>query len=168
MGGVVDAIRTSVTGGRQGGTACPAPSPGSCSPAFCRRRSSRRRRPPQAARPGPQSSASRSVGTFDTNTGAGTWRLVPLTKGPLKADSGTISGSGKIVGRSLRNGQRVTLIEGGDTLLGKRGSFGISQNVTSTEVAPGISADIGTWRFHAGIGAYERVSGGGRFAAVAL
>ena len=108
------------------------------------------------------------VGAFDTNNGGGTWRLIPLTPGPLKADSGTVSGSGEVVGRPLRNGQRVTLDHGRRQPDRKAQVLGISQSVVSTQVAPGLSADIGTWKFHGGIGAYEHVTGGGRFAAVGL
>ena len=108
------------------------------------------------------------VGTFNTNTGSGNWRLIPLSAGPLKPDSGTLSGSGNIVRRLVRNGQRVDLIVGGDSLTGRHGAFGISQRVESTDVGRRYSADIGTWTFTSGVGVYARVSGGCRCAAVGL
>jgi hypothetical protein len=108
------------------------------------------------------------VGTFSTLTGTGTWRLVPLTPGPLEADSGTLTGSGSTGPTTFRNGQRVVVITGGDTMTGKRGAFAVTQSVESTNVGRRYSADIGTWSLRGGTGAYEGLTGKGRFAAVGL
>ena len=108
------------------------------------------------------------TGIFDTETGRGTWKLIPLTAGPLKQDSGTLTGSGTIGPKLLRNGQRITVIVGGDTLTSKRGGFGVSQRIESTDVGNRYSADIGTWEIRGGVGAYEGVTGKGRAAAVGL
>ena len=108
------------------------------------------------------------VGTFSTLTGSGTWRLIPLTPGPLERDSGSLTGSGSAGRTILRNGQRVTIITGGDTLTGKRGLLAVSQRVESTDVGRRYSADVGTWRLKGQLGAYKGVTGTGRFAAVGL
>ena len=55
-------------------------------------------------------------------TNKGTWTLTPLSPGPLKKDSGTIVGAGKLLPPVIRNGQKVTVIIGKDVHTGKRGS----------------------------------------------
>lgn len=108
------------------------------------------------------------VGAFSTLKGTGTWRLVPLTPGPLGPDSGTLTGSGSIGPKAIRNGQRVVVITGGDTLTGKHGAFAVTQQVESTAVGRRYTADVGSWSLRGGTGVYERVTGKGRFAAVGL
>jgi hypothetical protein len=106
--------------------------------------------------------------TFNVQTGAGTWKLIPLSPGPLEADSGKQNGDGAAGASVLRNGQRVTPISGSDRMTGKQGTLVISQNLVSTNVGKRYSADIGTWKFVSGTGAYKALSGGGRFAGVGL
>lgn len=106
--------------------------------------------------------------TFDPATGAGSWKLIPLSPGPLKADSGTQKGYGTASAEALRNGQRVIPIVGSDNMSGKRGTLVISQRLVSTAVGSRYTADIGTWKFVSGTGAYQSMTGGGRFAGVGL
>ena len=86
--------------------------------------------------------------------------------GPLKKDSGTLVGAGKLLPPVIRNGQKVTVIIGKDVHTGKRGNFVLTQRVTSVLAARGDTADTGTWKFQMGTGAYKGVTGGGGFAAV--
>ena len=105
---------------------------------------------------------------FNPSTETATWRLVPLTAGPLKSDSGSSTGGGSIGDVLLSNGQRVTPINGSDMMTGKHGTLLVSQKLVSTNVGNQYSADIGTWKFVRGTGAYKNVTGGGRFAGVGL
>lgn len=105
---------------------------------------------------------------FDPTTESGSWKLVPLSPGPLKADSGGQKGGGKVGAQTLRNGQRVLPIVGSDKMTGKRGTLVISQSLVSTGVGRRYTADIGTWKVVSGTGAYEGMTGGGRFAGVGL
>ena len=98
-------------------------------------------------------------------TNKGTWTLVPLSAGPLKKDSGTLVGGGNVLPPVIRDGQKVTVIIGKDVLTGKRGSFVMTQRVTSVLAGRGETADTGTWKFQPGTGAYKGVKGGGGFAA---
>jgi hypothetical protein len=107
-------------------------------------------------------------GTFDTETGKSTWKLIPLTAGPLIADSGTGQGSGDVKKPHLRNGQSVIPITGDDLLNGKRGSIVLEERVESRSVGRGYSADVGTWTFTGQLGAYAGYRGGGGFAGVGL
>ena len=105
---------------------------------------------------------------FNPETETASWQLIPLSRGPLKRDSGSSTGTGTIGALSRLNGQRVTPIAGSDTMTGKLGTFVVSQKIVSTDVGDRYSADIGTWKFVRGTGAYKSVTGGGRFAGVGL
>ena len=108
------------------------------------------------------------LATFNVQTGFASWELIPLTRGPLKRDSGTSNGGGSFGRTTLIKGQRVTPIVGSDRNTGKRGTFDTHQTLVSTDVGSRYSADIGTWKLMKGTGAYKGVTGGGRFAAVGL
>ena len=105
---------------------------------------------------------------FNTQTGEGSWQLVPLTRGPLKRDSGTSTGGGSIGRRVFLQGQRVTPISGSDVMTGGRGKLVLTQKLVSAEVGSRYTADIGSWRVASGTGAYEGITGGRRFAGVGL
>jgi hypothetical protein len=107
---------------------------------------------------------------FNTVTGKGTWRVIPLTPGPITRQSGTLTVSGGFAGTAMRNGGRVTLIIGRQTLTGKNGTITLSQKVDTTDVwvGSGYSADVGTWKLTGSTGAYAGLEGGGRFAGVGL
>lgn len=108
------------------------------------------------------------LGIFNTLTGTGAWELIPRTPGPLKRDSGTLSGDGAIALTSILDGQRVNAITGSDRMTGKRGTLVLSQKLVSTDVGSRYSADVGTWKLVSGTGTYKSLTGGGRFAAVGL
>ena len=105
---------------------------------------------------------------FNPGTETASWQLIPLSPGRLKRDEGSSTGGGTIGAPSLRNGQRVTPISGSDMMTGKRGTLVISQTLVSAQVGNRYTADVGTWKFVSGTGAYKGLTGGGRFAGVGL
>lgn len=108
-------------------------------------------------------------GIFNLGTEKGTFKLIPLTPGPLKRDSGTFKGFGSFDPNVLvRNGQSVTLITGRDDLTGKNGTFSVSQRVELISAGGVYGANVGTWTFDRGTGVYEGLTGGGGFAGVLL
>jgi hypothetical protein len=111
-------------------------------------------------------------GVFDVGTGTGTWKLIPLTPGPLGKDSGTFRAvsSGLPIDPTVlvKNGQTIELVSGGDQMTGKRGTLSISQRLQLFPAGGSYKALTGTWVLNGGTGVYERLSGGGGFAAVLL
>lgn len=104
---------------------------------------------------------------FVLATGKGTFTLTPLTRGPLKKDSGTIVGTGVPQKPKVNAlGQKVIVITGSDSHTGKNGTFRLVQRVEGVDAARGWLCDTGTWRFTKGTGAYEGVTGRGAFTAV--
>jgi hypothetical protein len=104
---------------------------------------------------------------FVLATGKGTWSLTPLSRGPLKKDSGTLVGTG-VPEKPFINalGQKVTVINGSDSHTGAKGTFKLVQHVEGVQAARGWLADIGTWTFKNGTGVYKGVTGRGGFTAV--
>jgi hypothetical protein len=99
---------------------------------------------------------------------AGTFVLIPLTPGLLKADSGTWMFTGATqLPTVIRNGQQVTRYRGGDAFTGKHGSFRLP--VMSFVVNAGGGYQVGTqiWSFRNGTGVYAGMRGGGAGAFVA-
>jgi hypothetical protein len=111
-------------------------------------------------------------GIFDTGAGKGTFRLVPLTPGPIKPDAGTFTGGGEISPAVVRNGQEVTVITGVDRHTGKHGSFTVTQRLTMVTVGGPLAGGAryrivtGTWSFGGGTGDYEGVVGQGAYSAI--
>lgn len=105
------------------------------------------------------------LGKLGTGSGP-TFQLIPLTKGPLKRDSGTFLANGQINGPVISNGQRVKTILGYDDLTGYQGTFKMSQSVESVAIGGGYTVDTGTWSLQGLTGAYAGLTGEGRFAAV--
>ena len=99
-------------------------------------------------------------------THGGTFRLIPLTPGPVKADSGTFTYTAQPLPTAIRNGQRVARYTGTDTLTGKRGTLYISNTTASTDAGGGYSVGTGTWSVGGATGAYVGLNGRGRAAAV--
>lgn len=95
-------------------------------------------------------------------SGRGTFRLIPLTPGPLKADSGTFTWSGGQSGSpAIRNGQRVITYKGVDVLQGKNGTLRIPNVTFVVDAGGGYGAGKQTWSIAAGTGAYAHLTGGG-------
>jgi hypothetical protein len=128
------------------------------------------------------SSGSASVGTVSATTAkqkikieqksspgskVSTFRLIPLTAGPLAADSGTFTSSAKLQRTVVRNGKKVWFYSGFDNLKGKHGTMRISGLSAVTTARGGYYVGVGTWKIRTGTGAYAGVSGGGSAKAVA-
>jgi hypothetical protein len=104
---------------------------------------------------------------FVLATGKGTFTLTPLSRGPLKKDSGTLIGSGTPKKPFINDlGQKVTPLTGADSHTGRNGTFQLAQRIEGVQAARGWLCDTGTWTFRKGTGAYEGVTGRGAFTAV--
>lgn len=110
-------------------------------------------------------------GTF--NLAGGKFKLIPLTPGPLKQDSGRFqtahSGIADNEVSFIRNGQKVSRSSGGvtDRMTGKNGTFSIASGSFEHVLAGGGDGILtGRWTFGSGTRAYEGLGGGGAFVAV--
>ena len=98
----------------------------------------------------------------------GTFKLIPLTPGPLKADAGTWMFLGDTqLPTVIRNGQQVTRYRGSDGFKGKYGTFRLSVVSFVVDAGGGFQAGTQTWSFRSGTGAYSGLGGGGAGAFVA-
>jgi hypothetical protein len=94
-----------------------------------------------------------------------TFVLEPVSPGPLKKDSGTISSDWlTIAGRDvMRDGQRVTIYDGGvATLTGKRGTLTIRDRNEWVNVGNNDQIAFTTWKVVRGTGQYAGIVGKGR------
>lgn len=108
-------------------------------------------------------------GKFDINAESGTFKIILLTAGALKADSGKFTGTGNIGSPVVRkNGQEVTTITGTDAYAGAKGTLNVAQRLDSVAAGRGYGVVTGTWVVASGTGAYEGYTGGGTFSAVEL
>jgi hypothetical protein len=94
-------------------------------------------------------------------SGLGEFVLTPLQAGALKRDSGTESSvwSERVV---MRQGQRVSITDGVETLKGKRGSLTIRFRIEWVDGGNGYHPGTGTWKVTRGAGEYAEITGGGR------
>jgi hypothetical protein len=88
--------------------------------------------------------------------------LTPLQAGPLKRDSGTMSGAVPAERVVMRGGQRVSVYEGVVTLKGKRGTLVTRYRSEYVDGGNGYHPGTGTWNVVRGTGQYARITGGGR------
>lgn len=100
--------------------------------------------------------------------GTGTFKLSPLTPGPLEADEGTVAYGGFGGGTTLRNGMKVWSEVAGRNLEGRQGTFGLRVRLDEDEMQNGVKLQVGTWKIVDGTGAYSGVSGGGRYVSVRM
>ena len=101
-------------------------------------------------------------------SGAGTFELIPLTPGPLKPDSGKVTGTGEHNAVVIRDGQRLTTLAGTDELKGKRGSLALSETIEIAEIGDGYRVTSGSWSFniYTAKGQYKGFEGGGRVSGI--
>ena len=92
----------------------------------------------------------------------GTFKLVPLTPGPIKADSGSAVFAVKRRGTVTVSGQRVATYVVKQTLTGKRGVIEVRAVTKSTDAGGGYLAGSGPWSISSGTKAYAGLRGGGR------
>jgi hypothetical protein len=91
----------------------------------------------------------------------GTFRLLPLAPGPLKADSGTFTFTAKEEPAEEVDGQRVTTYTTIDVLKGKRGTLTVRSETKSTNSGAGYLVGSGPWTVTRGTKAYAKARGGG-------
>ncbi len=93
--------------------------------------------------------------------GSSMFELTPLHAGVLKRDSGTEKSS--FTGRvAMRNGQRVVLTDGVETLQGDRGTLEVRFRIEWVGAGNGYRVGTGTWKVVRGTGRYAEITGGGR------
>jgi hypothetical protein len=93
---------------------------------------------------------------------SGTFTLIPLTSGPVKADSGTFTFSATHQATAIRGGQSVTTYQGADRLKGKHGTLRVPNVTKATDAGGGYNAGTATWSLETGTGSYAGLHGGGR------
>jgi hypothetical protein len=89
------------------------------------------------------------------------FELTPLQAGALERDSGTEKSSftGHI---AVRNGQRVVLTDGVETLQGERGTLELRFRIEWVGAGNDYRVGTGTWKVVRGTGRYADITGGGR------
>jgi hypothetical protein len=103
---------------------------------------------------------------FVLATGKGTFRIIPLSPGPLKKDTGTLVGGGEVSAPFIKkNGQKVNIVKGFSNYSGRNGTLRVTQRVETHNAGFGNGADTGTWSVKTGTGLYAGLRGGGGFAA---
>ena len=93
---------------------------------------------------------------------AGTFKLIPLAPGPIKADSGKVFYTLKPGAIVTTLGQRVTTYTVTQTLSGKRGVIELKGTTKSADAGGGYLAGSGTWSVTDGTRAYAGLRGAGR------
>lgn len=101
-----------------------------------------------------------------SGNGTQTFALVPLTPGPLVADSGQVTFSGGFLSKGFQQGQFFRRYGGVETFNGKRGVLRVPNSITTTDAGHGFQAGVGTWSITDGTGVYAGLRGGGRQSAV--
>jgi hypothetical protein len=97
----------------------------------------------------------------------GTFKLIPLSKGPVKADSGTFTFPAAVSTVTIKDGQTVTTYNGTDTLDGRNGTLTIPNIQRFTDVGSSYQTGAGAWSISDGTGSYRRLHGGGGGSTVA-
>jgi hypothetical protein len=88
--------------------------------------------------------------------------LTPLQSGPLKRDSGTMTGAIPAERVVMRAGQRVSIYEGVVTHKGKRGTLVTRYRSEYVDGGNGYHVGTGTWKVVRGTGQYAGTTGSGR------
>ena len=123
-----------------------------------------------AAKSGPNAAKQRvaivSKGV-ESDSGSGEFVLIPLQAGALTRDSGTGSAvsSKRFV---MREGQRLQITGGVETVNGQRGSLELRFRIEWVEAGNGHHVGAGTWKIVRGTGQNAQLAGGGRRADVWL
>jgi hypothetical protein len=97
----------------------------------------------------------------------GTFRLIPLTPGPLKADHGTFTFPETPGEGIIRGGQSVTVYRGVDTLTGVRGTLTVPNLSDAADAGGSFQVGATTWSVGAATGVYAGLRGGGHGSLVA-
>jgi hypothetical protein len=89
------------------------------------------------------------------------FELTPLQAGVLERDSGTETSSftGHV---AMRNGQKVVVTDGVETLQGDRGTLEVRFRIEWVGAGSGYRVGTGTWKVVRGTGRYADITGSGR------
>lgn len=98
---------------------------------------------------------------------AGTFRLIPLTPGPLKADEGSFTFPESSGQAMIRGGQSLTRYKGVDTLTGTHGTLTVPNVSNATDAGDSFQVGTSTWSIGTATGVYARLRGGGHGSVVA-
>ena len=94
------------------------------------------------------------------NPGSPVFELLPLQAGVLERDTGTEKSS--FTGRvAMRNGQRVVVTDGVETLQGDQGTLEVRFRILWVGAGNGYRVGTGTWKVVRGTGRYADITGGG-------
>lgn len=104
--------------------------------------------------------------THRIGTGAGRFRLLPLTAGVLDLDSGTVRWADVKLRRRVLSGQIVESLAGLARLTGARGTLTIRWRAEEVSAGSSYKVERGTWSIARGTGAYEGATGSGGLGAV--
>lgn len=96
-----------------------------------------------------------------SDPGSPVFELTPLQAGVLQRDSGTEQSSftGHV---AMRNGQRVVVTDGVETLEGDDGTLELRFQIEWVGAGNHYRVGIGTWKVVRGTGRYAETTGGGR------
>jgi hypothetical protein len=94
--------------------------------------------------------------------------LTPLQAGPIKRDSGTLTGGSSSGRAAMRDGQQIDIYDTVATYKGRLGSLVVRFRTEYADGGNGYHVGTGTWKVVRGTGQYARVTGGGRSGTVWL
>lgn len=93
---------------------------------------------------------------------ADTFQLTPMGRGPVHADSGTISACCWTSRDVTRDGQSVSLANPKLTFTGENGTFTWRAHLTFVDINNDYTVTTGVWKITHGTGAYAHLTGHGR------
>ena len=88
--------------------------------------------------------------------------FAPLQDGPLKPDSGTLTGHSAGPRTVMRDGQQIDIYGGLTTFKGKLGTLVTRDRAEWIDAGNGYHVATSTWKVVRGTGQYAGVTGGGR------
>ena len=123
-----------------------------------------------AAAAGPEAAKQRVVITSQASqtTRVSPFVLTPLQAGPLKRDSGKLTGGSSSGNTVMRDGQEIEIYDLVGTYKGKRGTLVIRLRTEYVDGGNGYHVGTGTWTVVRGTGQYAQITGGGRSGTVWL
>lgn len=103
---------------------------------------------------------------LDFGSSPGTFQLTPLSSGPVRGDSGTVSACCWTNRNVTRDGQSASIDDPTLTFKSKRGTFSWHARVTYVDLNNDYTVATANWKITHGTGAYAHLEGHGRQAFV--
>ena len=104
----------------------------------------------------------------DSAAGKNSFVLLPLSRGAIKRDSGTVEFCCWTVRSVIRDGQNVDINNPQMTLNGKNGTLVTRNQIGFVDLPDNWAVATGTWKVIRGTGAYAGLAGGGRGASAGV